>query len=56
MITIHKCVFCAFANLRQIEDYPPGNTIVIVPDKLQKFYADTNVPGDPYPWNGELVP
>ncbi|KAJ5387595.1 hypothetical protein N7509_010136 [Penicillium cosmopolitanum] len=33
-----------------IEDYPPGNTLVIVPDKLQKFYADTNVSLDKYPW------
>ncbi|KAL4910044.1 hypothetical protein BDW74DRAFT_144311 [Aspergillus multicolor] len=33
-----------------IEYYPPGNTLVVVPDKLQKFYADTNVASDPYPW------
>ncbi|KAJ5495988.1 hypothetical protein N7539_001104 [Penicillium diatomitis] len=33
-----------------IEDYPPGNTLVVVPDKLQKFYADTEVSWDPYPW------
>ncbi|KAJ5647013.1 hypothetical protein N7490_003385 [Penicillium lividum] len=33
-----------------IEDYPPRNTIVIVPEKLQKFYADTNVSSDAYPW------
>ncbi|KAI2794673.1 hypothetical protein POX_a01274 [Penicillium oxalicum] len=33
-----------------IEDFPPGNTLVIVPDKLQKFYADTEVSWDPYPW------
>ncbi|KAJ5923727.1 hypothetical protein N7454_008972 [Penicillium verhagenii] len=34
-----------------IEDYPPRNTIVIVPQKLQKFYADTQVPADAnYPW------
>ncbi|CAI7618689.1 unnamed protein product [Penicillium glandicola] len=33
-----------------IEDYPPGNTIVIPPYKLQKFYRDTNDPNDPYPW------
>ncbi|EAU38043.1 predicted protein [Aspergillus terreus NIH2624] len=33
-----------------IEDYPPGNTLVIVPDKLQKFYEDTKVSSDPYPW------
>ncbi|KAI9934994.1 hypothetical protein MW887_000615 [Aspergillus wentii] len=33
-----------------IEDYPPDNTIVIVPEKLQKFYEDTKVPSDPYPW------
>ncbi|KAJ5168508.1 uncharacterized protein N7482_004102 [Penicillium canariense] len=33
-----------------IEDYPPGNTIVILPNQLQKFYADTQVSWDPYPW------
>ncbi|KAJ5125565.1 hypothetical protein N7526_007742 [Penicillium atrosanguineum] len=33
-----------------IEDYPPGNTLVIVPHKLQKFYADTDVSWDAYPW------
>ncbi|KXG48011.1 uncharacterized protein PGRI_018810 [Penicillium griseofulvum] len=33
-----------------IEDYPPGNTIVIPPHKLQKFYRDTHDPSDPYPW------
>ncbi|KAJ5643357.1 uncharacterized protein N7484_005864 [Penicillium longicatenatum] len=33
-----------------IEDYPPGNTLVIIPQKLQKFYADTNVSPDAYPW------
>ncbi|KAL4938510.1 hypothetical protein BDV06DRAFT_200767 [Aspergillus oleicola] len=33
-----------------IENYPPGNTLVVVPDKLQKYYADTNIPSDPYPW------
>ncbi|KAJ6160022.1 hypothetical protein N7497_004559 [Penicillium chrysogenum] len=33
-----------------IEDYPPGNTIVIPPHKLQKFYRDTHDPNDPYPW------
>ncbi|KAG0158017.1 hypothetical protein PDIDSM_5530 [Penicillium digitatum] len=33
-----------------IEDYPPGNTIVIPPHKLQKFYRDTYDPNDPYPW------
>lgn len=33
-----------------IEDYPPGNTIVVVPDKMQKYYADTKVATDTYPW------
>ncbi|KAF7113800.1 hypothetical protein CNMCM5793_004855 [Aspergillus hiratsukae] len=33
-----------------IEDYPPGNTIVVIPEKLQKFYQDTKVPSDLYPW------
>ncbi|KAJ5513187.1 hypothetical protein N7463_002739 [Penicillium fimorum] len=33
-----------------IEDYPPGNTLVIPPYKLQKFYHDTHDPNDPYPW------
>ncbi len=26
-----------------------------MPDKLQKFYADTNIVSDPYPWQGEKV-
>ncbi|KAJ5540961.1 hypothetical protein N7494_006037 [Penicillium frequentans] len=34
-----------------IEDYPPGNTLVIVPQKLQKFYKDTDVSPDAYPWH-----
>ncbi|KAJ9198917.1 hypothetical protein DTO164E3_5007 [Paecilomyces variotii] len=34
-----------------IEEYPPGNTIVALPDKLQKFYEDTRVASDPYPWH-----
>ncbi|GAM35206.1 hypothetical protein TCE0_017f03359 [Talaromyces pinophilus] len=34
-----------------IEDYPPGNTIVVVPEKMQKYYADTKVPTDTYPWH-----
>ncbi|KAL4893205.1 hypothetical protein BDV59DRAFT_178638 [Aspergillus ambiguus] len=34
-----------------IEDYPPENTIVIVPEKLQKFYEDTKITSDPYPWH-----
>ncbi|KAI9371272.1 hypothetical protein BJX61DRAFT_511969 [Aspergillus egyptiacus] len=33
-----------------IENYPPANTLVVVPEKLQKFYADTDIPSDPYPW------
>ncbi|PWY74429.1 hypothetical protein BO70DRAFT_364394 [Aspergillus heteromorphus CBS 117.55] len=33
-----------------IENYAPGNTLVVTPDKLQKFYEDTSVSSDPYPW------
>ncbi|KAE8145444.1 hypothetical protein BDV25DRAFT_133778 [Aspergillus avenaceus] len=33
-----------------IEDYPPPNTLVVTPKKLQKFYDDTKVSSDPYPW------
>ncbi|KKK16184.1 hypothetical protein ARAM_006116 [Aspergillus rambellii] len=33
-----------------IENFPPGNTLVVTPEKLQRFYADTDVPSDPYPW------
>ncbi|KAJ5129388.1 uncharacterized protein N7515_005427 [Penicillium bovifimosum] len=33
-----------------IEDYPPGNTLVIPPYKMQKFYEDTHCPNDPYEW------
>ncbi|KAI7973017.1 hypothetical protein EIK77_001591 [Talaromyces pinophilus] len=39
------------SNDVQIEDYPPGNTIVVVPEKMQKYYADTKVPTDTYPWH-----
>ncbi|PYH99605.1 hypothetical protein BO71DRAFT_342246 [Aspergillus ellipticus CBS 707.79] len=34
-----------------IENYPPGNTLVVTPEKLQKFYEDTSVSPDPYPWH-----
>jgi hypothetical protein len=37
----------------KIENYPPGNTIVVVPEKLQKFYEDTKIPSDLYPWQGK---
>lgn len=40
------------SNDVQIEDYPPRNTIVVVPEKMQKYYADTKVPTDTYPWQG----
>ena len=40
------------SNDVQIEAYPPGNTIVVVPEKMQKYYADTKVPTDTYPWQG----
>ncbi|RAL10649.1 uncharacterized protein BO97DRAFT_124871 [Aspergillus homomorphus CBS 101889] len=33
-----------------IENYPPGNTLVVTPEKLQKFYEDTKIESDPYPW------
>ncbi|KAI2742042.1 hypothetical protein DTO013E5_7879 [Penicillium roqueforti] len=36
--------------VHMIEDYPPGNTLVIPPYKLQKFYRDTHDSNDPYPW------
>lgn len=42
-------------DVSQIEDYPPGNTIVIVPEKMQRFYEDTRVEPDPYPWQGMLT-
>ncbi|PLB55694.1 hypothetical protein P170DRAFT_375638 [Aspergillus steynii IBT 23096] len=34
-----------------IEAYPPENTLVITPEKMQKFYEDTKVSPDPYPWH-----
>ncbi|OJI86120.1 hypothetical protein ASPTUDRAFT_446888 [Aspergillus tubingensis CBS 134.48] len=33
-----------------IENYPPENTLVVVPEKMKQFYADTSVSSDPYPW------
>ncbi|EEP81598.1 predicted protein [Uncinocarpus reesii 1704] len=35
-----------------IEAYPPGNTIVVTPEKMQKYYEDTKSPTDPYLWKG----
>ncbi|KAJ5225988.1 hypothetical protein N7468_007213 [Penicillium chermesinum] len=37
--------------LHLIEDYPPGNTLVVTPEKMQRFYRETAVPGDNYPWH-----
>jgi hypothetical protein len=39
----------------QIENYPPGNTLVVTPEKMQKYYEETKVPGDTYPWNGKTL-
>ncbi|KAF7593000.1 hypothetical protein BBP40_012159 [Aspergillus hancockii] len=33
-----------------IEDYEPKNSLVVLPGKLQKFYEDTRVASDYYPW------
>ncbi|KAK2731458.1 hypothetical protein FQN55_004674 [Onygenales sp. PD_40] len=33
-----------------IECYSPKNSLVITPAKMQKYYADTRVQGDTYPW------
>ncbi|KAJ5095586.1 hypothetical protein NUU61_004942 [Penicillium alfredii] len=36
--------------LHLIENYLPADSFVVTPDKLQRFYRETQVPGDPYPW------
>nr|KMM70614.1 hypothetical protein CPAG_06925 [Coccidioides posadasii RMSCC 3488] len=33
-----------------IEVFPPENTLVVTPDKMQKYYEDTKSLADPYPW------
>lgn len=33
-----------------IEHYPKKNSLVVVPDKMQRFYKETHVKSDPYPW------
>jgi hypothetical protein len=33
-----------------IEDYEPKHSLVITPDKLQKYYEDTKQPNEVYPW------
>jgi hypothetical protein len=33
-----------------IEDYEPKNSLVITPAKMQKYYEDTKVPNEIYPW------
>ena len=35
---------------RQIKCYPPEDSLVLLPEKLQEFYVDTRIPTDPYPW------
>lgn len=39
-------------GVEKIENYPPGNTLVATPEKMQKFYRDTSVATDTHPWNG----
>ncbi|KAI1948543.1 hypothetical protein LOZ57_002902 [Ophidiomyces ophidiicola] len=34
-----------------IQSYAPGNTLVVTPQKMQKYYEDTKSPGGPYAWN-----
>jgi hypothetical protein len=33
-----------------IEDYEPKHSLVITPDKMQKYYEDTKLPNEMYPW------
>lgn len=33
-----------------IEDYEPKHSLVITPDKMQKYYEDTKLPNELYPW------
>jgi hypothetical protein len=33
-----------------IEDYEPKYSLVITPDKMQKYYEDTKLPNELYPW------
>ncbi|OCT54216.1 hypothetical protein CLCR_00231 [Cladophialophora carrionii] len=33
-----------------IEDYEPKNSLVITPAKMQKYYEDTKLPNEVYPW------
>lgn len=33
-----------------IEDIEPLHSLVITPQKMQKYYADTRLPSEPYPW------
>ena len=50
---------CATARLGQflrglgihlIEDYEPKYSLVITPSKMQKYYEDTKLPNEVYPW------
>ena len=33
-----------------IEDYEPKHSLIITPDKMQKYYEDTKLPNELYPW------
>jgi hypothetical protein len=35
----------------QIEDYEPAQSLVITPSKMQKFYEDTKLSNENYPWD-----
>ena len=34
-----------------IEDYEPAHSLVITPQKMQKYYADTRIGSELYPWH-----
>ena len=36
--------------LHLVEDYEPKHSLVITPCKMQKFYQDTRLPSELYPW------
>jgi hypothetical protein len=44
------------ADTSQIESYEPKKSLVVTPDKMQRYYRDTHISKEPYPWHSTFVP
>jgi hypothetical protein len=38
-----------------MEDYDPKKSLVISPAKMRRFYEETKIEDEIYPWNSKLI-